>query len=205
MYIISDLSNKAEKTITSTNYHKISYSYEQGNYTKSEIFSLGDKKKISISQTTDEGRTTRTMFSTKISEDEAFDKYLTNIYIETENGKIAQLNKEFGISVDPQNTLYTENFWQLFIYSIPASIRKTRFNGKECYYLSNFEGTYTSCSEGMYIDEETGLLISTIAYEYENSDGTRGRVPAGEYIYEFGTVTEADFVEPDISGYEIEQ
>jgi len=204
--ILSNLSDKAESYVTCTNYHRITYSYDQGNYTKSEIYSLENKKKIIMTKLTDEGRTITTMLATKIGEDEwGADRYLTDIYIETETGKTAKLNQDFGISVDPQNTFYTENWWQLVICSIPASIRTTTFNGNECYYISNFQGPYMHPSKGAYINKDTGLLISTIASEYEDSIGTRGRWPAGEYVYEFNTVTEDDFIEPDISEYEIEE
>lgn len=195
IFIISKLSNNAENSIASTNYHRMIYSYDMGIYTKSEIFSLEDKKKIIITQVTDEGRTTRTTFAKKISNNkEGIDEYLTNTYIDNEKGETSQLNQTVQISVDPQNVLYTENWWQLLMYAIPATVTTTTFNGEECYYISNFQSSY-SFAEGMYVDKETGLPISTVAYEYKNSDGTRGRYPSAEYIYDFNTVTEADVTE----------
>lgn len=205
IFIISKLSDNAENFITSTNYHRIIYSYNMGEYTKSEIFSLDDKKKIIMTKVTDEGRTIRKMFSKKINDEvNGIDKYITNTYIDSDKEKIAILNQESQISVDPQNALYTENWWELLIYSIPANIKKATFNGKECYYISNFQSEY-SFAEGMYINKETGLPISTIAYEYENLDGTKGRYPSAEYIYEFNTVTDADFIEPNVNEYLIKK
>lgn len=203
IFIISKLSNNAEETITSTNYHRISYSYEKDNYKKTEVFNLEDRKKIITTQITDEERITRTIFAKKISEKEGYSEYLTNIYTETEDSKTAELNKNMSISVELQNTLYVENMWQLFWASIPAKITTTTFDGNECYYISNFESPYSYCSEGMYINKETGLIISTIAYELEDSDGTQGRWPAAEYVYEFNTVSETDFIEPNIDEYEL--
>ena len=55
----------------------------------------------------------------------------------------------------------------------------------------------------MYVNKETGLLISTIASESKNVDGTTERIAGAEYQFEFGTVTEDDFIEPDISEYKI--
>ena len=204
IYIISDLSSKAEKSITYTNYHKTIYSHEKGNYTKSEIFSLENKKKIVTTIISDEGKKTMTMYGTKTGEDsQGFEQYLINTYIETEDSKTAKLNQNGGISVDPQNPLYTENIVQLILQSIPTSIKETTFYNKECYYISNFEGVYSPGPEGMYIDKETGLLIGLAAYEYKNPDGTEGRMPASEYLYEFDVVTDTDFVEPDISEFEV--
>lgn len=202
MIIISDLSNKAEESISLGNYHREISSYEQGNFTKTEIFNMEDKKKIIITKMTDEGITITKTFATKISEEEVFDQYLVNIYTEKENSKIARLNQKMGISVDPQNTLKTDNLLHLLMLSTFASIEKTTYNGEECYYISNLEN-FAYGSIGMYINKETGLTVSTIGYEIEYSDGSLGRWPAGEYVYEFGTVTEADFVEPNVSEYEI--
>ena len=56
---------------------------------------------------------------------------------------------------------------------------------------------------GTYIDKESGLMVGTMASEYEDVDGTIGRNPTSEYVYEFNVVTENDFIEPDINEYEI--
>lgn len=201
IFILTNLSNKAEKSITNTNYHRITYSYQKDNVTKTEIFSLENKKKIITTTMTDKGRITKKIYATKNIDSQ--NKYLINIYTETENSKTVELNKNMEISVEPQNALYTENWIQLFIYSIPSVIKTTTFNGKECYYIANFQNPYSS--EGMYINKETGLPISTIAYEYKNPDGTQGRWPAAEYVYEFNIVTEKDFVEPDINEYNLKE
>ena len=62
-----------------------------------------------------------------------------------------------------------------------------------------------SADEGIYIDKETGLPISCVGYETEFTGSGVGRVPATEYKYEFNTVTEEEFVEPNISAYKVEK
>ena len=57
----------------------------------------------------------------------------------------------------------------------------------------------------MYLDKETGLPISYAGYETEFTDSGLGRIPAAEYKYEFNTVTEDNFVEPDLSEYKVEK
>lgn len=203
MYLISNLSNKANESVLNTNYHRIIYSYSQGYYIKSEIFSLDNKKKMIITTMSDEESKTVTMYATRNGEEYGVERYLANIYTETKDSKTVELDKNIGISVDAQNTLYTENIFKLFLYSVPTSIKKTTFYGKECYYISNFSGPLSPMDVGTYIDKESGLMVGTMASEYEDVDGTIGRNPTSEYVYEFNVVTENDFIEPDINEYEI--
>ena len=205
IFIISKLSNKAEENINIQNYHKTVYSYNMGSYTKTEIFSTSNRKKLVTTEFKENKITTKSVFAKKVdSQIKNGCTYLTNTYIESEDGKKAILNQEFDISVDPQNSLYTENYFQLLIYSIFSSVKSTTFNGEECYYISNFQGMY-SYSEGMYINKDTGLVDSVLAYEYKNADGSIGRWPVSEYTYEFNTVDDNDFIEPNINEYETVQ
>lgn len=203
--IIKKLSDNAEKTMKSTNYHSITYTYDLENYSKEEIFQLGDKKKIILTQLADDSVSTTIMYGTKISNS----TYLVNIYGESEEGKRAKLNEELGLLENLKNEFYTENWWDLFKTSAIAKINTTKYNGNECYYISNFYGKNSDTKEGMYIDKNTGLPISIMGYEYEitgeNQEGTKSRSPIYEYVYEFNTVTEEDFVEPNIEEYELQE
>ena len=103
MIIISDLSNKADNIINTSNYHRIIYSYEKDNYSKGEIFSLNDKKKIVRTNVTEDGIKTITTYANKISTDEiGMSKYKINTYTITDKEKTAKLNGKLTISVDPQ-------------------------------------------------------------------------------------------------------
>ncbi len=151
-----------------------------------------------------------TMFAKKCeTTNKENDKYIANIYREFKDekdgefGKIVNLNQEIEIFVNPQNVTKTENYLQLIIYSMFSSIKNTTFNGQECYYISNFKNVDSKLDEGAYINKSTGLPISSIAYEYKNSDGTRGRVPTSDYVYEFNIVKEEEFVEPNKDEYKI--
>lgn len=212
MYIITDLNNKAEEYTTSTNYHRTSYSLDNGNYNKSEVFSLGDKKKLILTTVTEDGeKEVVTTYGTKIGTvpDTPYAKtyppletYKQNIYKVTDTEKTAMLDVEVGMSVDNQEAFWgIENTKDLIMTAITSSISKTTFNGNECYYVSGTPAILPNAS--MYVNKDTGLLISTMASEYENPDGERGRIAGTEYEYEFGTVTEDDFIEPDISEYTI--
>lgn len=208
--IISSLSKNAENTINTSNYHTVTYSYYLEDYSKTEVFSLGDKKKIITTQRKDNGINKITIFARKNeSFNENDNKYIANIYREIrdeKDGKIEKgvnLNQEIEIFVNPQNVTKTENYLQLFVYSILSSVKDTTFNGEECYYISNFKSVNNNLEEGMYVNKSTGLPISSIAYEYKNPDGTRGRVPTSDYIYEFNVVKEEEFVEPNIDEYKV--
>lgn len=208
--IISSLSKNAENTINTSNYHTVTYSYYLEDYSKTEVFSLGDKKKIITTQRKDNGINKITIFARKNeSSSENDKKYIANIYREVKDKKdgkiekVVNLNQEIEIFVNPQNVTKTENYLQLFVYSILSSVKDTTFNGEECYYISNFKSVNNNLEEGMYVNKSTGLPISSIAYEYKNPDGTRGRVPTSDYIYEFNEVKEEEFVEPNIDEYKV--
>lgn len=208
--IISSLSKNAENTINTSNYHTVTYSYYLEDYSKTEVFSLGDKKKIITTQRKDNGINKITIFARKNeSSSENDKKYIANIYREVKDEKdgkiekVVNLNQEIEIFVNPQNVTKTENYLQLFVYSILSSVKDTTFNGEECYYISNFKSVNNNLEEGMYVNKSTGLPISSIAYEYKNPDGTRGRVPTSDYIYEFNEAKEEEFVEPNIDEYKV--
>ena len=111
--IISDLYNKAEKTKMASNYHEISYSYNLGYYYKEETFKLDNKKKIIITQLTEDGNvSTTTMFANKISDNNNTSLYSVNIYGNTSEGKKAILNKTMEIYDTMQNNpFYTEGIY----------------------------------------------------------------------------------------------
>lgn len=199
MIILSDLSHKAEKYESSTNYHLVNYSYNLGDYTKTEVFRLDDRMKMIITKIIDEEKTTITMFGNKKKEElQGMTKYLTNIYIDKKDSKTAILNQDMGMSNSLQNIfLPADNLWHLFNYSIKASITGLKLNGEESYYIANYY------PEGIYINKETGLPINTVAYKYENSDGAKSRLEAREYLYEFNRVTEDTFREPSIFQYQV--
>lgn len=212
IYIIKDLNNKAEEYTSSTNYHRVIYTIDKGNYTKTEIFSLDDKKKIvSTTMSSDGKKKVVIMYGTKIETvpdtqyvktNPPIENYKQNIYIETETEKTARLNLDASVSVAPQGAFWgLDNIGQLIVCAITTSINKTTFDGEECYYVTG--STNILSNSTMYVNKDTGLEISVMASEFKDADGNILRIPGAEYRFEFGTVTEDDFIEPDISEYEI--
>ena len=201
MYIVGDLYNKAEQIVKNTNYHREITSMSEGNFTKTEIWATENKIKMILKKFENNKIEIREIYGTKKGsiENSTFDSYIANEYTTINGEKTAKLNKEIQIGVEPQTPFYVENKFQLFLYAIPTSIKRTTFDGKECYYITNYKEPFSINEAGMYLDKETGLPISYAGYETEFTDSGLGRIPAAEYKYEFNTVTEEDFVEPDLS------
>lgn len=191
MIIISSLCKKAENYVNSTNYHRITYGYQPDYYVKTEVYTLGEKQAVYTTKI-ENGETTELKIYGENGK-------INNMYTNSDGKKVAQLNTNTKMIVNIPNPTYLENnIMQLFFASVFSSINTRIINSKECYYISNPADhfIFASAGDGMYIDKETGLTIRTNA----NEDGTW---PQADYIYEFNTVTEEDFKEPDISEYEI--
>ncbi len=117
-----------------------------------------------------------------------------NTYIIQSNGKkvaILDTNK-----LEKPNILgfqFEGNFWYWLKMAIMSNIKKNELNGKECYYIN---GSYL---KETYVEKETGLILKM-------QDGVIDNEPViYEYYYEFGNVVDNDFIEPDISEYEIQE
>ena len=119
--------------------------------------------------------------------------------------KTAKLNTNGGISAGPQNVFKVENFMQRLFIAITSSIKTTTYYGEECYFISTITNMPNFIAQKMYVSKNTGLVIGAEGRELEYADGNLGRWSAADYVYEFNTVTEANFVEPDVSEYEIQQ
>ena len=194
--IISDLQNKANEYVNSKNYHRIVYTYNKDETGKVEVFVLGDKKHVIITRMLENEKNVTEMF---------FDGDKTNIYRENGNEKTVELNKNVTIAETVYNPLYTENWWYLLIASVRSTVSNKEFNGEQCYYITNFSTPFNDSRDGIYVDKETGLILRGITTTETMTDGDKFVLPTNDYVYEFNTVTEEDFIEPDISEYEIQE
>lgn len=202
--IISSLSNKAEETKNSNNYHSIQFNYNYGKYEKTEVFKLDDNYKIVMSNIDDEKHETITIFTKgKIGEYDSIDRYKANIYVVNGQDKMVYLDEDMGVLSYLENVLFTENWLDLIVKSAQASITSTTLNGKDCYFISNFNGYKNFYPSGVYIDKESGMPVSSVSYEYELEDGTKMYAPPNEFKYEFNTLDINDFIEPSLEDYQI--
>jgi len=170
--------------------NSIKYHDKKDSYIKTEVYCLENKKFFQITKIIDGNIQVKKIYS---------DGEFVNIYTDDESGKHAQLNQKMELSVDMQNYLYTDNIFHLASYSIPASVKSKDYYGKKCYYIANFDTPYSISEDGIFIDKETGLIVKAIT----SVEVANGITPAVDYVYEFGNVTEKDFVEPNIEDYKI--
>lgn len=116
-----------------------------------------------------------------------------DIFWDTKDSKTAQLNAVNTISVQLTNSLETDNDWQTLLACTFAVIKSNKCNGKDCYSITNYMSPIfmngTEKNE-VYVDKETGIAIKTIM---DNQ--------ITEKEYNFNTVDEYIFTEPDIVQY----
>ena len=213
MAILSSLSKKSESYATCTNYHRTVYGFEYGDYyklaygsdgsafRKLDVYTLGNKKMVLSTRYSDEGTEIVRMLASKPEGEKDF--IAEKFYAEKGENKTAYLDKNtpvyFELSSDIDifyNINKPENLWDLFIVSLYTTVTLQEYHGKECYYIST--PADRSIYGSMYIDKQTGLPLCTVGgIQDENTQLVT------EYAYEFNTVTEDVFAEPDISEYEI--
>lgn len=204
--ILADLAQKAEETVKNTNYHMTAYGYNKGEAYKNEEFVLNDKRKLIYTTYTERGTYISQTFVYKTEQGETKE----NLYIDQQEKKIAILDRV----VDTENTmlgrekqpLRTENIIHLLFNAVITSVQPRSLNGEDCYLITNFKGLHIGCyEEGVYINKKNGLVIGSTEYEVDYGDGIKRKAIGQELEYEFGTVTEEDFIEPDVNGYEIQK
>lgn len=182
LIIVKKLQKNVSQYSSSTNFHiKITGELETDYYEKD------GKEKVIMTREDDAGTTVMTMY--KIDGK-------TDIFWDTPTGKKVSLDTDELISVSIWNGLETENNWQLFLSCLTSSIKKITFNEKECYMVKGFMSCNVMNGEETYsyIEEDTGLLMKYVMDEIETVRE-----------YEFNTVVDEMFIEPDISEYEINE
>lgn len=182
--IITNLQNKIAKHSNSTNYSlKVESTKDDGTKIIMRYYQKDNKQAVILERNSEENEI-------KISTYNNGER--VDMFTETKDSKIAQLDTSAQISINVYNQLETDNKWQTFIGSIIAKIKTEKCNEKECYVITGFPSTTALTFEGtkIYIDKDTGLLVKVV------EDGT-----ISEREYEFNNVEDTIFVEPDISQY----
>lgn len=129
-----------------------------------------------------------------------YDEGKTINLIEMDGNKYAILGK--GVTATPNeyhivNCLQTKNFIQKIFACFISNIRQTNINGKECYEINNYPFYQIGIAvdaNSVVIEKETGLVIRT-----ESDSRTLIR------RYDFSKIDASVFIEPDITGYEVEE
>lgn len=194
--ILSDLSEKAEKYELSNNFKKTTsyYDSEQDVFVKSEYYVLNNDIYTNLTRVSNGDIEIIKIYYNSETE-------TANIYTDKNGEKTVELNSDFLVTVNIQSPCKVDNFVELLIAGIFTNIESKEYGGKDYYYISNLEVGMNQFSSNLYVDKDTGLTIRDC--EYENNSSGIGVMPTYSYEYEFDTVTENDFIEPDITEYQI--
>ena len=186
--IISDLQNKISKYANSTNYRTKSVTTENdGLVVTMEYYKKDNKEVVFLERMANNEVTKISMYS---------NGERTDVFTETKDSKVAQLNSGTIMSLGIYNHLENDSKWQTILGCISAKIKSVDYKGKECYIVKEFMSSTSLTSEGVetYIDKETGLFVKSIDAGIVN-----------EREYEFNTVDDSIFTEPDISQYTLKE
>ncbi len=191
MIIISSLNNKANNYVSSSNYHKKTTNFNGDNLMIIDTYYKDGKTVTFLRRVTEKEINKISVYQ---SED------ITNTYFETGDDKKAQLNQKDAFLVSNIfNYLESNNIFEILIRSVTTNIKTVNCNGKDCYLMTDYFSSdlLTSRNDSAYIDKETGLIIRMTM-----SGDSKDTVT--DYTYEFDTVTDDIFIEPDINEYKIQ-
>lgn len=195
--IMTVLSNQAEKSKNQNNYYTKIYMYQGEDTTLIETYHKDGKYLTTVVPLGE-------LKNNKIIEFK--DKAKTNIYIESDNDKIAVLNAESNFTqLTSINFLRTNNIGEFLRNLLLTSFRSVKCNGIDCYYISNFNSPTLATSEGdcgIYINKETGMPVRVLGGTmHTNNEVTDGVL---DYYYEYNKVTEENIKEPELEQYQIQ-
>ena len=186
--IISDLQNKISKYANSTNYRTKSVTTENdGSVVTMEYYKKDNKEVVFMERNLNGEISKISIYNNGERKDTFYDN---------KEGKTAQLNTDNLMSVNIYNFMESDNKWQTLFGSIFANIKSANCDGKDCYIIKGFlsSKSLNSTSSETYIEKDTGLYFKTV-------DGEN----ISKREYEFDTVDDSIFVEPDIGLYTIKE
>lgn len=192
MVIIANLQKKAKQYANCTNYYMRLRLYEGDKIILYEGYNIKEKYLRTMRSVTEQEEAISKMIV-------GYDGKNKTTYIESKEGKIAILNSYHTLMAGLESYAYTDNWGQLFIKALTASVKTRECNGKRCYFITsifNIDG-------GTYVDKETGLVVRECSGKLTNSDTKETVNTILDYQYEFNTVTQSDLQQPDITQYKI--
>ena len=202
MFILYNLQNKVSQSESRDNFHTIVYYYNGDTISIHHAYRNGNKIKEKVESISSNGTSYMTLYGKK-------DSNISNMYIETNNIKLAELGVVNRIYVDdPIGYSKIDNLWHMFLIALSSNITTEKCNGIECYKVDSStsinQGEFTRYKSTKYIEKETGLPVRLIDTENIDisTDGEVGQIH--DYKYEFGTVRDEEFKEPDITEYKVQ-
>lgn len=187
--IIKQLQENIKPYISSSNYHIKSVATEESGTIITINYYKKDDKETMIMERNLDGEISK--ISTYVNGGK------TDTFYDNKDSKVVELDSEAMLMINVYNSLETDNDWQTLIGSTMATIKKSEYNGKECYIINNFLSPNFLNSEEtneVYIEKDTGLCVKSIMPP-----------TVAEREYEFENVDDEVFIEPDIEQYEIKE
>lgn len=208
-FILSDLANKAKKSLASENFYKESVqriSSEKAVLIK-EYYKDGKYKVISETYT-DEGVKIGTATYATVNSGERIEIDSENKAVRIDRSDFAKhMNSEMNLKNLPSEK--GSNYIYILRMALTSSIHTSyRSLGREYYVLTN---VFDKDEGEIWIDKEIGLTLKsdvegngTIVNYYPGTNIVKEEFRAvHEYRYEFDIVTDEDVTVPDYTGYEI--
>lgn len=188
--IIRKLQKSIEPYLSSTNYHLHSInSQDNGDSIVMDYYKKGSKETSIIERVSEKNPT---KISTYINDESV------TTYIDTPSEKYVTPNRNIVLSINIYNWCESDNNWQTFLISAFCNIRTSKYNEKDCYIISNFFSPYflyeSFDSNLLYVEKDTGLLLKT-----------KVESMVSERSYEFNTVNDSFFVQPNINEYTLKE
>lgn len=188
--IIRKLQKSIEPYLSSTNYHLHSInSQDNGDSIVMDYYKKGSKETSIIERVSEKNQT---KISTYINDESV------TTYIDTPSEKYVTPNRNIVLSINIYNWCESDNNWQTFLISAFCNIRTSKYNEKDCYIISNFFSPYflyeSFDSNLLYVEKDTGLLLKTQVGSM-----------VSERSYEFNTVNDSFFVQPNINEYTLKE
>lgn len=188
--IFRKLQKSIEPYLSSTNYHLHSInSQDNGDSIVMDYYKKGSKETSIIERVSEKNPT---KISTYINDESV------TTYIDTPSEKYVTPNRNIVLSINIYNWCESDNNWQTFLISAFCNIRTSKYNEKDCYIISNFFSPYflyeSFDSNLLYVEKDTGLLLKTQVGSM-----------VSERSYEFNTVDDSFFVQPNINEYTLKE
>ena len=184
--IVKELKENFKQYTSYNNYHIKATSYEtDGTRVILNYYRKDNKEAVILERNKDETISKILMYNNGTRKD---------VFYDNPQEKKAELNADLIIEVQLYDYFETQTDLQLFGGNMFAQIKKINYNGKECYSLNNSftPALLSKESNEVYIEKDTGLVVRT----------NIGSI-ISEREYEFDTVKDEIFAEPDISQYEL--
>lgn len=187
--IIKQLQENIKPYISSSNYHIKSVATEESGTIITINYYKKDDKETMIMERNLNGEIAK--ISTYVNGEKR------DTFYDNKDSKVVELDSEAMLMINVYNSLETDNDWQTLLGSMMASVKKTEYNGKECYIIKNFLSPQILNSketDEVYVEKDTGLCVKSIMAP-----------TVAEREYEFENVNDEIFIEPNIEEYEIKE